>query len=490
MQDASKAIDLKKGVYAFTILYNPALMATKTAVLLLYIRMAQAHTFLRYASYATLAIVDIAGIVLTFLNIFQCRPVSSAYTNADGTCLDVVTLYLSSAPINVLTDLAVLLLPLPILTKLRMEFRQKVALVATFTVGGFVTIVDVIRIAYLQNSFRDEAMAEAAEAGSQLVHSQVRPPNFLFNISYSLMFSAVEVTVGLMCCCVLVLKPLIMKVIPKLLRREDASLGSSQRIKDERVNGVAGQRSSNTRYLEGTQPNGIQGLSINIPTVSFNGGVELMPMRTATSQVSFASDHGSEKEKGKGSPQSNLHTILEAPRVPGMPFNDDQDEEDDGMDFFQMLASDPSTIAPNSYNSMSSRPLDNGGINALHLPPSPPMMQTFLAPPLSAGTSPIRSALLSLPRPSITTLFSIKSKDRQSSPPSAHQSSAHPAQSQKRPHGRRHTGQSLSGGMGQAPTHTFFDFVNMNGRKPLTELTAKEAWWPVVFGECFLSPRT
>ncbi|RYZ89737.1 MAG: hypothetical protein EOP04_06000 [Proteobacteria bacterium] len=28
----------------------------------------------------------------------------------------------------------------------------------------------------------------------------------------------------------------------------------------------------------------------------------------------------------------------------------------------------------------------------------------------------------------------------------------------------------------QAPTQTFFDFVNMNGIKPLTELSAKEAW--------------
>jgi hypothetical protein len=35
----------------------------------------------------------------------------------------------------------------------------------------------------------------------------------------------------------------------------------------------------------------------------------------------------------------------------------------------------------------------------------------------------------------------------------------------------------------QAPTQTFFDFVNMNGVKPLTELSAKEAWGPILFGE-------
>jgi hypothetical protein len=34
----------------------------------------------------------------------------------------------------------------------------------------------------------------------------------------------------------------------------------------------------------------------------------------------------------------------------------------------------------------------------------------------------------------------------------------------------------------QEPT-TFMDFVNLVDRKPLTELTKKEAWWPVAVGE-------
>jgi hypothetical protein len=35
----------------------------------------------------------------------------------------------------------------------------------------------------------------------------------------------------------------------------------------------------------------------------------------------------------------------------------------------------------------------------------------------------------------------------------------------------------------QEATQTFFDFVNMKGKTPLTELTAREAWWPILFGE-------
>lgn len=61
---------LKKAVYVYPMFYNLSSMLAKTATLLLYIRMASAHPFLRYASYLVLAIVDVAGIVLVFLNIF------------------------------------------------------------------------------------------------------------------------------------------------------------------------------------------------------------------------------------------------------------------------------------------------------------------------------------------------------------------------------------------------------------------------------------
>lgn len=68
---------LKKSVYVFPIFYHLSSMTAKTACLLLYIRMASAHVFLRYASMAVLAVVDISGIVLVFLNIFvSVAPVS------------------------------------------------------------------------------------------------------------------------------------------------------------------------------------------------------------------------------------------------------------------------------------------------------------------------------------------------------------------------------------------------------------------------------
>lgn len=420
---------LKKSLYAFTVLYNPALMATKTAILLLYIRMAAAHPFLRYASYGTLAIVNTAGIVLTFLNIFQCRPVRAAFDRDTGTCIDVVSLYLSSAPINVLTDLAILLLPLPILTRLRLEFRQKVALVATFTVGAFVTVVDVIRIAYLQDALKEEVLAQTGDGGINSVGpntvAATKSKDFTYHASFSLMWSAVEVSVGLMCCCVLVLKPLIMKVVPILLHSHRNSIshtaGAGSRITGTEAGGASRGRLRSLSFMGGG-----------------GGGGQ------TKSQMSMVQVTPEMAGKDKMSPNPNMGTILESPPVPGI----GNEDEDDGMDFFQMLAADP---------------------------------QTSAAPPRHV-TLPNTVAPLAFPTEFLSPTTEV--------PPTPDLDKA-PMTNLSRKFTRHATMMSFSGSRvrkesvdpTQEPTQNFFDFVNMNGTKPLTELSAREAWWPILFGE-------
>jgi hypothetical protein len=112
--------------YVAILLFNPALMATKTSILLLYLRLAQDQKkFLRIASYVTLAVVIIGGIALTFTTAFQCRPVRAAYdlAVANPVCISIETIYLASAPVNVATDLAIFVLPIPILTALHLPRR-------------------------------------------------------------------------------------------------------------------------------------------------------------------------------------------------------------------------------------------------------------------------------------------------------------------------------------------------------------------------------
>lgn len=189
-------------------------MALKTSILVFYLRLSKnTQQVLRIASWVVLAIVTIAGTVLTLLNVFQCRPVASAFSTAytgNAQCIPLLTEFICSAPINVVTDLAILALPIPVLTGMRLPRRQKYILVFTFSLGVFVTIVDVVRIYYLQQAI--SAVPTTTSTDPKAIFGD--SPQFAWNASISLMWSAVEVNVGMICACIPTLKPLIIKILP------------------------------------------------------------------------------------------------------------------------------------------------------------------------------------------------------------------------------------------------------------------------------------
>lgn len=192
-------------------------MATKTSVLIFYLRLAKnTQRVLRFASWATLAVVNVAGLILTFMNVFQCRPTSAAWDTDFGEttkCIPLLTEFICSSPVNIVTDLAILALPIPVLTGMRLPSRQKAILVITFCFGIFVTVVDVVRIYYLQKAITEVPTGESTDPASRFGGQS----DFAWNASLSLMWSAVEVNVGMTCACVPTLKPLILKLLPAML---------------------------------------------------------------------------------------------------------------------------------------------------------------------------------------------------------------------------------------------------------------------------------
>ena len=191
-------------------------MATKTSICLFYLTLAKNQPIFRWSTIATLTVVNVAGLALTILNIIQCRPVGAAFEDPIQTtakCIDIVTLYLSSAPVNIITDLALLFLPMPILTGMRLPRNEKIILIVTFSFGGFVAVVDVVRIAYLESAALARLQNNSGSAASSATY------DYSWIASLSFMWSAVEVHVGIIVACVPGVKPLVAKVFPSLLGR-------------------------------------------------------------------------------------------------------------------------------------------------------------------------------------------------------------------------------------------------------------------------------
>ncbi len=89
---------------------------------------------------------------LTLVNIFPCRPLSASFriTTPPGTyCIDIVALYISTAPINIVTEVAIFFLPMPTLLRMRLPRRQKAILLLTFGTGLFVIVISVLRTEFL-----------------------------------------------------------------------------------------------------------------------------------------------------------------------------------------------------------------------------------------------------------------------------------------------------------------------------------------------------
>lgn len=191
-------------------------MATKTSICLFYLTLSKNHPVFRWTTIATLAVVNVAGLALTLLNILQCRPVGAAFEDPikpTAKCIDIVTLYLSSAPVNIITDLAILFLPMPILTSMRLPRNEKIILIITFSFGAFVAVVDVVRIAYLESAALARLQNNSGSAASNAEY------DYSWIASLSFMWSAVEVHVGVIVACVPGVKPLVSKVFPNLLGR-------------------------------------------------------------------------------------------------------------------------------------------------------------------------------------------------------------------------------------------------------------------------------
>lgn len=108
----------------------------KLAVLWLYRRVFGPQTRVQYIINGGIIFNIIAYVALFFISLLSCMPIERRFNPfVQGNCLPGgVTAYLSGA-INVLTDAFVVLLPIPVISKLNMALSQKIRALAVFGIG-------------------------------------------------------------------------------------------------------------------------------------------------------------------------------------------------------------------------------------------------------------------------------------------------------------------------------------------------------------------
>ncbi|RYO67405.1 hypothetical protein AA0113_g4571 [Alternaria arborescens] len=184
-----QAIAFLRNIYIGQILYTLSITTIKLSVLAFYWRLFEikSRKFIYVVTAASIAwCIAILGCV-----IFNCYPIQAAWdiTIANGKCIQTRDIYLGGSVPNVILDFIIVGMPLPHVWRLHAPIAQRIVLAGMFALGTFIAIVSLVRlIIFLQIP----------------ISGQVDPT---YNFREIIVWSIVEVNVGLTCACLPSLKP-------------------------------------------------------------------------------------------------------------------------------------------------------------------------------------------------------------------------------------------------------------------------------------------
>lgn len=117
--------------------YVLALGTIKMSFCLLYLHIFPGEKF-RIACWWLLAIIVAQTTAETLVVLFQCTPVHKAWDATGlvkGTCVDMNAFYYANFAVKLASDLALFLMPIPKVVRLRMSVGKRVGLVIMFSLG-------------------------------------------------------------------------------------------------------------------------------------------------------------------------------------------------------------------------------------------------------------------------------------------------------------------------------------------------------------------
>lgn len=128
-------------------MYGPNAWFVKVTLLLVVIRVFNINRSFVISGYAFIVGMAAYYVPVFFLKVNICRPISGYWNSSiPSTCLSQRAVFVADTVVSAVTDLAVLLAPVPVIRALTMSFRQKVRVYLLLGAGGVATIASFIRM--------------------------------------------------------------------------------------------------------------------------------------------------------------------------------------------------------------------------------------------------------------------------------------------------------------------------------------------------------
>ncbi|KAH8425101.1 uncharacterized protein LDX57_002850 [Aspergillus melleus] len=185
-------------LFAYVLIYIFTIPLIKMSIICFYRRIFGMNAAMWFCIFLTLGYC--VACTITFLSC--CRPLSYYWTqyrdSSGGKCVfDLYSFYIGNAVANVVTDVIILLVPIPLIWKLQMRTTLKVMISSIFILGGFVCIASLVRIYFM--TFLKSSVDITWIMGDVFIWSSVEP------------------CVGILCACLPTIRPLLRSAFRRLL---------------------------------------------------------------------------------------------------------------------------------------------------------------------------------------------------------------------------------------------------------------------------------
>ncbi|KAF2732637.1 hypothetical protein EJ04DRAFT_578274 [Polyplosphaeria fusca] len=256
----TKVPQFLKVLIALQVFYATTLALIKTSICLFYNRVFPLHKF-RIFSYAVIACIVAWAVGIIFTAFFLCRPFAFNWnpTIPGGKCANQPVTYIVIGVLDLVIDLMILALPLPMIWGLQMRLANKVVLFAIFGVGIVTMVIGALRIhALLAVSFMD----------------------ITYTSAYPVLWSFSEPAIGISVACAPLMRPLVMRGPLRRLFKQESTYA-----RETYARGKSTTTSSFRRIEEHTYP--LNNVTPGVTTITAGKASE-----------SFDAGSGSDEESG------------------------------------------------------------------------------------------------------------------------------------------------------------------------------------------------
>ncbi|KAI3331709.1 hypothetical protein HD806DRAFT_478092 [Xylariaceae sp. AK1471] len=215
-------VNWAKSGYAIETLYGAGVAFPKLSVLFIYLRIFTGRIY-RAITYALIGIISATGAAVIITSLASCRPFSARWDPAlfPTHCIDAPRFWQGASIPNVVTDVVMLVLPIPVVWHLHIDKKQKLALTGIFLLGSVGLVASIIRLTV---TYRVTALSDGTWDSADIA-----------------MWSLVETGVYLIAACLPVLRPLYLSVIKSVssiartvLTTKSHSTSSQSRVTDSK----------------------------------------------------------------------------------------------------------------------------------------------------------------------------------------------------------------------------------------------------------------